>query len=219
MTDAREPLSVRDVPGLGERRAKALKIAGATDWWFYPLILVVAVALVLVSLGGDIFDRSASPQPAAREAAAFVYGADALADGIKTADGHMLHALRDFGVSTRAVRIGVRPGMGGPSPATRGALLLMTPADAALLAGRPVHVEVSFKRINVTTAAGLAASLQSDGPVVWSIATTPSENGVIAFDLPASAGPLKGLGLWVMSDKADYNYGLEISRVVVSPAG
>lgn len=220
MTDAAPHQSTHDKAGLGERRTKALKISGATDWWFYPLLAIVAAALIFVSLGADAFDRDGAPQKGVREGDAFIYGPAALAGGVDPMNGHLRHVVRDFGVSARAVRIGVQPGRGQPAPNATGALLQIDPADAAALAGRPVRVEITFRRISVTTAQGLATSLQNGGPVFWSGGPIPQENGVMAFDLPAQpGGPLKGLGIWVISDKTDYNYGVEITRVMLKPAG
>ncbi|MDZ4777293.1 MAG: hypothetical protein SGJ23_10960 [Alphaproteobacteria bacterium] len=220
MTDLPSHKNVHDVPGLGERRTKALKIAGATDWWFYPLLLVFAAALVTVSLGADAFNRDGAPQKGAREAGAYIYGPAALAGGIDLANGHLRHVVRELGVSPRAVRVGVEPGRGQPTPDAVGALLQIDPADAAAFAGKPVRVEITFRRISVTTAQGLATSLQNGGPAFWSGGPIPAENGVMAFDLPALAGgPPKGLGIWVISDKSDYNYGVEITRVMMKPVG
>ncbi len=220
MTDVPSPLNAHDVPGLGDRRTKALKIQGATDWWFYPLLLAVASALILASLGFDPFVHGGTPRKAERDGAAYVFNAGALAGALDPAEGHLRHVTRDLGVSARSVRVGVRPGAGAPTPTSTGAILLMDPADAAALAGRPLHVEVSIRRINVTTAAGLAVSAQNGAATTWITAPIPAENGVLTFDLPASAGStLKGLGLWVVNDKTDYNYGVEITRIAVAPAG
>jgi hypothetical protein len=220
MTDVPKHLNVHDVPGLGERRSKALKIQGATDWWFYPLLLAAAAALILASLGFDAFVRGGEPQKAERDGPAYVFNAGALAGGIEVPAGHLRHVTRDLGVSARAVRIGVRPGLGAPTPTSKGAVLLFDPADAAALAGRALHVEVRIKRINVTTAASLAVSVQNGAPTMWTTMAIPAENGVMAFDLPSSAGPLpQGLGLWLVNDKTDYNYGVEISRIAITPLG
>ncbi|KAF0177767.1 MAG: hypothetical protein IV086_11805 [Hyphomonadaceae bacterium] len=220
MTEVPKPLNVHDVPGLGDRRTKALKIQGATDWWFYPLLLAVAAALITASLGFAPFVRGGAPQKAERDGATYVFNAGALAGGIDPADGHLRHVTRDLGVSARAVRVGVRPGVGAPGPNSAGAVLMIDPADAAALTGRPLHVEVSIKRINVTTATSLAVSMQNGAATTWVSAAIPAENGVMAFDLPASAGPLaKGLGLWLVNDKTDYNYGVEITRIAITPAG
>lgn len=218
MTDASNSLGGRNVAGLGERRAKALKIYGASDWWFYPLVLAAAVALVLVSLGAGAFGRSALPQAATRESSAYVFGATALAAGIETRDGHVLHVARDYGVSAKAVRIGVRPGMGVPSADRAGAKLLLTPADAAAFAGKPLRVEATIKRINVTNAVSLGVSVQDGGPITWATQVIPAADGVMTFDLPPSAAP-KAIGFWVVSDKTDYTYGVEIGSVRVTPAG
>jgi len=220
MTDAPPHLSTHDIAGLGEPRAKALKIAGATDWWFYPLLVIVAAALIVLSLGADAFNRDGTPQKGVSEGDAFIYGPAALARGIDPMNGHLRHVVREFGFSARAVRVGVEPGRGQPTPDAAGALLQIDPMDAAALAGRPVRVEITFRRISGTTAQGLATSLQNGAPAVWSSNPLPGENGVMAFDLPALSGaPPKGLGIWVISDKTDFNYGVEITRVMLKPVG
>lgn len=220
MTDVQTPLNIHDVPGLGDRRTKALKIQGATDWWFYPLLFAVAAALILASLGFEAFARGGAPQKAERDGKTFVYTAGALAGGIDASKGHLRHVTRDMGVSARAVRIGVRPGLGAPTPSSTGATLLFDHADAAALSGKAIHVEVSVRRISVTTAAALAVSIRNGASATWATSAIPMDNGVMAFDLPASAGPPpKGLGLWLVSDKTDYNYGVEISRIAITPAG
>jgi len=220
MTDLPSHKNVHDVPGLGERRTKALKISGATDWWFYPLVLAVAAALIIVSLGADAFNRDGSPQKAVREGEAYIYGPAALAGGIDPMNGHVRHVVRDFGVSARAVRVGVEPGRGQAKPDSVGALLQIDAVDAAAFAGRPVRVEITFRRISTTTANGLAVSLQNGGPAYWTGGPLPTDGGVMAFDIPARPGaPPKGLGIWVISDKVDYNYGIEITRVMIRPVG
>lgn len=220
MTDAHKHPNVRDVPGLGERRTKALRIQGATDWWFYPLLLAVAAVLIVASLGFDVFAHGGGAQKAQRDGAAYVFNAGALADGIEPSDGHLFHVTRDLGVSARAVRIGVRPGLGAPTSTGGGAVLLFDATDASAFAGKALHVELNIKRISATTAASLAVSAQNGTATTWATTAIPAENGVMRFDLPASAGPPpKGLGLWVISDKMDYNYGIEISRIAVTPVG
>jgi len=218
MTDVHKHPGAHDVPGLGDRRTKALKIRGATDWWFYPLLLAIAAALIMASFGLDMFAQGGSPQKAQRDGASYVFNAGALADGIEPSNGHLFHVTRDLGVSARAVRIGVRPGAGAPGPMSAGAVLLFDRADASAFAGKALHVELNIKRISVTTAASLALSIQNGEPASWASVAIPADNGVMAFDLPASTGPApRGLGLWVISDKTDYNYGVEISRIAVTP--
>lgn len=219
MSDAQTPPTAHDVPGLGERRTKALKIHGASDWWFYPLLVAIAAALVIVSLGAGAFERSGRAQTATMDGATHVFAAQALADGIVTHNGHLLHIAREFGLSPRAVRLGVRPGMGAASADRSGVQLLLAPEEGARLAGKALRVEIAFRRISVTNAASLAVGLETGGPIAWVTQPIPPENGVMTFDLPASATAPTALGFWVVSDKTDYNYGVEISRVRVTPAG
>lgn len=219
MSDAQPSQNAHAVPGLGERRTKALKIHGASDWWFYPLLFLVAVALVTVSLGADVYERKGAPQTATMDGGAHVFDAQALADGVITRNGHVLHIARQFGLSPRAVRIGARPGMGAPTPDRAGAQLLFTPEEGARLAGKALRVEVAFRRITVTNAVSLSLGVANGGPISWTTQPIPAENGVMTFDLPATAGAPQALAFWLMNDQKDYNYGMEISRIRVTPAG
>lgn len=219
MSDAKPTLTAHDVPGLGERRTKALKIHGASDWWFYPLLLAIAAVLVAVSLGAGVFERPGRAQTATIDGAVHVFGAQALADGMVTRNGHVLHVAREFGLSPRAVRIGARPGMGLPLADRPGAQLLLAPEEGARLQGKALRLEVAFRRLNVTSAASLAIGAETGGPITWITQPIPAENGVMIFDLPATASPPTAIGFWVVNDQADYTHGVEISRVRVTPAG
>jgi hypothetical protein len=196
-------------------------VAGATDWWFYPVIAAAAAALIVVSLGAAPFTESPAPQrPAARDGGALSYGPHELARGLAVDGTQVRFVVRDYGVSARAVRLAVRPHTPPPAPGDEGARLLLNPADTAGLAGRPVDVTLQVRRLNVTAAAAVAVSLQNgSGPTAWATAPLPPESGPVTVRVtaPEGAGP-SALGLRMLTEQTDYNYGAEIVRVSLSPA-
>ncbi len=218
MTQASPPGLTRAVPVNAERGARR-RVMGATDWWFYPLIVLAAGGLISASLGGDAFDRAATPQHAAsRSGAELVYGPHELARGTRVDADHVRYVVRDFGVSARAVRFAVKPDRPAPGPDTKGVTLLLDQAETAPLAGKPVRVVLLLRRFTVTAAGGIAISLQNGGPVTWVTASLPAESGEVTIDLPALAGAAPtALGVWLLSDRSDFNYGTEFSRITLKP--
>ena len=208
----------RAVPVRVERGVQH-RIMGATDWWFYPLIIAAALVLVALSFGIEDWSAAAAPQHAARQGAALTYGPHELARGTRLDADHVRYIVRDYGVSARAVRIAVKPGRPAPAPGDTGVQLLLDPAETAGLAGKPVRVELEVRRFTITAAGGIALSLQNGGPATWVAKPMPTGNAVLVVDLPALAGaPPTALGLRMLSDKTDFNYGTEIARVTLKPA-
>jgi hypothetical protein len=96
---------------------------------------------------------------------------------------------------------------------------MLTPETAARLAGRPLHLRVAVKPMALgTTAAELAVSAQAEGPINWVSKPITTENGILEFDLPASAEPVKAIGLWPYSEAQTwwFDFGVEITQVSVS---
>jgi hypothetical protein len=212
------PARARDVPvfvDAGQRR----RVMGATDWWFYPLVILGAVGLILLSLGADVFVKPAIAQRAAREGPALVYNAHLLARGSQSDGSHVRFVVRDFGMSARAVRFAVRPNIPPPTAEDRGVQLLLDSADGALLAGKPVDVELVTRRFAISAAGGIALSLQNGGPVTWVTVPLPAQSGplTVRLNAPEGAAPT-ALGVRMLSEGDDMNYGVEISRITLRPA-
>lgn len=205
--------SDRAVPVFVDRGANR-RIMGATDWWFYPLLAVVAAGLIALSLGADAFEHGATSQRAARQGEALVYGPHEIARGARVDSAHVRFVVRDLGVNARAVRFAVRPHTPPPAPTDRGVQLLLDPADTAALVGHSVTVELQVRRFSITAAAAIALRLD-DGP--WVVTPLPATSGPVSVRLPAPAGPPRTLALRLISDRDDLNYGAEFGRIALRP--
>lgn len=212
------PVAARAVPVFAERANR--RVMGATDWWFYPVVLLVAAGLIIASLGAEAAPRTPEPQAAAREGAALVYGPHALARGARVDGDQFMYVVRDFGVSARAVRFAVRPNAAAPGADYRGAQILLDPRDTAAFAGKLVDVELEVRRFSITAAAAIAVSLQNDGPAAWTTVALPPSSGSVTVQVQAPTGNAPtALGLRMLTDMTDYNYGAEITRITIRPAG
>lgn len=215
---APSPSPLRAVPVNAERGARR-RVMGATDWWFYPLVLMGAAALIVMSLGIDVFDTTAAPQRATRDGAALVYGPHEIARGARTDADHVRFVVRDLGVSARGVRFAVRPSTPAPDADDTGVQLLLDPADAAALAGKTVDVELQLQRFSISAAGGIALSLQNGGPVQWVTAPLPPASGPLVVRVAAPEGaPPSALGLRLLTDETNMNYGVEFTRIALRPA-
>jgi hypothetical protein len=186
---------------------------------FYPLLAIAAAALIVASFGYSLRPILPAPQAARVSGAAMVYGPAALAAIAPGAD-QLLYADRTMTGAARSIHLGTLRTSGAPDAARQGARLLLTPADAAALAGAPLIVTVTYRPIAANIAPQLSLSAQGDGPVAWVTKAVPVTEGRSRFDLPASAGPLSAIGLWPHPQADEYysNYGIEIVSLRVQRA-
>jgi hypothetical protein len=203
----------RAVPVFAERGAQR-RVMGATDWWFYPLILVLAAALVALSLGITTVSQPPQPQPATRKDGALVYGPHQLARGTRIDATHVRYIVRDLGLSASAVRLAVRPGTAIPADGDSAAALLLAPGDTEALVGRPVRVEIAHRRFSISAAGALALRFDN-GP--WTITPLPPQSGPLTVTLPAPSTAPRELGIRMVTDQQDMNYGAEFNRIVLRP--
>lgn len=182
---------------------------------FYPLLTLLAALIVGFSLRPQSWPR----QPAAvagvlrgetlvLERAAF----DAPDAGAEQA----MTVKRDFWGRPQSLLIAQLPSQPPPTPAERGAVILLTPERLELIEDKPLLVEVQYLPLPVNAASGLAVSVQGIGPAEWIPQDAPAQPGTLRFELPAQFAAT-GIGLRALSSGADQNYGLEIVSVRVTP--
>ena len=182
---------------------------------FYPLAALFAAFVIAVSVKPQSWPRAPAPVQAEVRNGSLVFRGGAFNSPAVGAEQNMF-VVRDFWGRAQTLRIAQKPGQPPPGPTQRGAQLLMVPDQAAMIDGRPVTVEVSTNTIPVNTASGLAVSLQGAGPAQWVSQAAPEHAATLRFELPAQTA-VSAIGLRALSDNDDQAYGLEITRVRVTP--
>lgn len=182
---------------------------------FYPLALLFAAFVVAVSIQPQAWPREPAPVAAAVDGTSLVFEGQGFNTPSVGAEQDMM-VVRDFWGNPQALRIAQLPNQPPPTPAEQGARLLLTPEQAALIDDKPVTVEVSYRPLPINAASGLAVSLQGIGPAEWISQTAPAEPATLRFELPAQFA-VNAIGLRALSEGTDQAYGLEITRVRVTP--
>jgi len=182
---------------------------------FYPLVILIAALAIGVSLKPQNFPRPPAPVTAQMTEGALIYRGESFNSPSPSAEQEM-RVTRDWLGRARTLRIAVRPNQAAPAPTEQGVRILMAPADAERLNGRPVVVEVSYVPSPVNTATGLAVSLQGGSPAAWISQDVPPQPSTVRFELPAQTA-VNAIGLRALTANTDQNYGIEITRIRVIP--
>ncbi|HYD87576.1 MAG TPA: hypothetical protein VEA80_08890 [Vitreimonas sp.] len=182
---------------------------------FYPLAILFAVLVIAISVRPQSWPREPAPVAAQVENGALVFEGEAFNSPAVGAEQDMA-VTRDFLGRAQTLRIAQLPNQPPPTPAEQGARLLLTPEQAALIDDKPVTVEVSYNPLPVNAASALAVSLQGIGPAEWVSQEAPAQPATLRFELPPQFA-VNAIGLRALSNGTDQSYGLEITRVRVTP--
>jgi hypothetical protein len=183
---------------------------------FYPLAIILAVVVIALSVKPQSWPRAPEPAPAAHAEGWLIWEGK----GFNAPDAGFeqdMTVVRDFLGRPLAWRIAQRSGLlPEVTQDDDGARILLTPEDAAALAGRPVTIEITYNPLPVNAATELAVSLRGDWPSEWVTQAAPPQSATLRFDLPAQDS-VNAIGLRVLSHMNDQAYGLEITRIRISP--
>jgi hypothetical protein len=135
------------------------------------------------------------------------------------APAHTIRIVRDGLGRPAALRVATRPGQPPLSPVDQGARLLLAAQTAAAIGAGDAIVDVSIRPVPLTTAQGLAVSLQGAGPVEWVSQPLTPEAQVLRYQLKAAPGGARAIGFYPFSADQEYNYGVEIVQVRVYAQG
>ena len=182
---------------------------------FYPLAVLFAALVVAVSLKPQAWPRPPAPVTGAITQETLVLERDAFNTPDPGAGQHMT-VTRDFWGRPQTLRIAQLPNQPAPASDEHGVRLMLAPASASLLQGKPLVLEVSYNPLPINAATGLAISLRGEGASDWVSLPVPPQPGRLRFELPASAAA-NAIGLRALSEGTDQAYGLEITRIRVSP--
>jgi hypothetical protein len=183
---------------------------------FYPLAALIAAFVIVVSLQPQAWPRDPAPVSAERDGQWLVFQGEAFNSPAVDEDKQEMTVSRDFFGRARTLSIAQKPTVPAPTPQDQGARILLSAEDAAALSGRPVTIEVSYNPLPINAATGLAVSLRGEGPSAWVSQPAPPQSATLRFQLPAR-GSVNAIGLRALSEGADQAYGLEITRIRVTP--
>jgi hypothetical protein len=183
---------------------------------FYPLALLFAVLVVGASLKPQSWPRAPAPVAGQVEHGSIVFYGPAF--NSPAVDAHQdIFVARDIWGRAQSLHIAQKAGgQASPTPDEDGARILLTPEQAAMIANRPVTLEVSYNPIPINVASGLAVSLRGANPANWESQPAPPQPATLRFELHAQPG-INAIGLRALSDSGDQAYGLEITRVRITP--
>jgi hypothetical protein len=182
---------------------------------FYPLTALLAVLFIAISLQPQSWPRSPAPIRAERAGEWLVIQGAGFNSPAAAPDREMT-VVRDILGRPQTLRIAERGGPGQPAPEDDGVRVLLSAEDAAALAGRPLTVEVSYNPLSVNSATSLAVSLRGEGPSQWVSQAAPPQPATLRFRLPAQSS-VNAIGLRALSTLNDQAYGLEITRIRITP--
>jgi hypothetical protein len=182
---------------------------------FYPLAIIVAAGVIVLSLRPQNWPREPAPAPAVFEESALIFAGPAF-DAPASSTNHALTVTRNFWGQPQTLRIGVEIEQGAPRPEETGVRLLLAPEDAARLNNQRATIEVSYNALPINTAQGLAVSLQGAGPTIWTSLPIQPQPATVRFEVPAQSD-VSAIGLRAINNGGDRAFGLEITRIRVIP--
>jgi len=182
---------------------------------FYPLAILIAALVIVLSLQPQAWPREPAPVAGTQDGATLVLEGAAF-DAPAAAPEQTMTVTRDFFGQARTLRIAVLPDRSTPAPEEQGVRILLSAPDAARLSSGRVQVDVSYVPLPVNAADGLAVSLQGGGAAQWVSQPAPAQPGTLRFELPGQAGA-NAIGLRAISDGEQQAFGLEITRIRVTP--
>jgi hypothetical protein len=182
----------------------------------YPLLGLVAAALVWQSLQFAPKPLAPAPQEGLLEAAEFSFTPAMLAE-IQPAPNQDAYVARDDKGTPLGLRLAIRAGEGQPRPDETGAVLMIQPESGARFAGLPATVTVVTRPLLYPTAPELAVSLQTvDGALPWVVQKTAVVDGRIVFAFPPPPGPLTGIALRPVNAADGDAIAIEIAEIRAS---
>lgn len=187
---------------------------------FYIVVALVAAVMIWISLGPGASAPPVTRQGGQQMADHVLFDARALAHADRRGPEHVSYiAHEETGGAFLGLRLAVKADMGPPTPAETGVRLMLDPGVAQTIAERGARVEVDINPIGVTTAKGLALSLQYVGAVEWVSQDLQPIAQTVTYDLPPSfvGGLPEAIGFRAISENNDYAYGWEIRALRLRP--
>lgn len=192
---------------------RTARAPGRGGWpLFYPVAIVIAAGVVMLSLGPAPFAPRGAPAQAVAGAGAMALGPAALSRASPDAH-HVVFVVRGAAGAPSALRIAIRPGAPEPYP-TDGVTLALAPDTARALADKPLTLRITLSQIVDSPAESLAIRLLAASPQPWAVAELRDAVDP-TFDLPAAAG-VTGIALRAIGKPGALNAGVEITSISIA---
>lgn len=184
---------------------------------FYPLVLILAAAVIGLSLMPQMLPRPPAPVAGLIEGDALTLQGAAF-DAPDDPPQQHVTVVRDLFGKPQSLRIAVLPEQAeNPDPSETGVRIQLDPQSAAMLSDRRLTVVVTYRPLPVNAASALALSLQGAQPTGWVVRPIPPLSGTVEFNLPRTPG-VTGIGLRAISgNPGPEAYGVEIVSIHASP--
>jgi hypothetical protein len=183
---------------------------------FYPLLLLAAALLALVSLSPLSWSHAQGPVSGQIRNGVLVLRGEAL--GAPASDtAQEVRVMRDFFGATQALRVAAKPKLPAPTAQDRGVQILLGRQPAQFLESKPVVLRIDYRPIPLSTASALAVNLEGGRLQNWVSQPVAPEGGSVSFALPAQTA-VSAIGLRTIHDDDERNYGVEIVRISVTPS-
>ena len=182
---------------------------------FYPLVALLAALVIAASARPQSWPRTPAAVTGQQVGAALVLEGASF-DAPRAEAQQNLDIPRNVLGQAQSLRIAVLPNQPAPGVGDRGVQILLAPSAAAQLSGHPATIVVSYNPLPVNAATGLAVSLQGAGPSTWVSQNAPPQHGALRFEVPAQSD-VNAIGLRAISANSDEAYGLEITRISITP--
>jgi hypothetical protein len=83
--------------------------------------------------------------------------------------------------------------------------------------GKTLTIEVTYNPLPLNAATAMAVSVQGIGPAEWVTMSAPSPpQGPLTFEVPPQLAP-EGIGIRVLAGQTQEAFGLEITKIKVTP--
>lgn len=183
---------------------------------FYPLAAFVAVIVIGLSIRPQAWPRPAAPVVGQVQNGVLLLTGAAFNSPDK-GSGQAMTVTRDYWGNPQSLHVAAMPNAPAPAANETGVRILLSPESAAVLANKPITVDLTYRPQPINTAPRFAVSLQGGGPAQWVVQPIAPQAGTLRFQLPAG-GAANAIGLRALSDAQDQAYGIEIVRIAAYPS-
>lgn len=182
---------------------------------FYPLVLIAAAAVILLSLQPQNWPRPAEAVAGQVEGQTLVL-AGAAFNAPTDPPAQDITVVRDALGRAQSLRVATLADLGAPIPAEPGVVIELTPDANAYLAGKPLDVEISYRPLSVNASPELAIGLAGRSSMNWVTRPIPPLSGSVRYQIPAQP-TVTGIALRPLLAGPEMTFGVEIVSIRITP--